>query len=74
LNAFAHDKVEQYTRRENVRISGLKLDREANITTKVLDLFNHLSRMADKDKGDGSFSGNPEATLNDSLECILQSI
>jgi len=50
LNAYAHDKVEQYTRREIVRISGLKLDREANITTKVLDLFNRFSRIAGKDK------------------------
>ena len=27
LNAYAQDKVEQYTSRDNVQISGLKLDR-----------------------------------------------
>lgn len=41
LNYYNNDKLEQYTRRENMRIHGWKFDPKADLSGQVVDLLNH---------------------------------
>lgn len=41
LNYYNNDKLEQYTRRENMRIHGWKFDPKIDLATQVVELLNH---------------------------------
>lgn len=59
LLAYENDKLSQYTRRENVRINGLVIKPGEDLSTCIVDLLNHLSRMAEK-ANDGSIPSDDD--------------
>lgn len=47
-NYYHVDKLEQYTRRENMRIHGWKFDPKADLAVQVVELLNHAVDIKDK--------------------------
>jgi hypothetical protein len=51
VNRYEIDKLNQYSRRENVRLFGLAIDQGKLLTDTVIDMFNHIASIDAKCKG-----------------------
>jgi len=49
---YEYDRLEQYTRRENVRIHKWTVDDSSPLTPQVLELLNHMAELGTKDGED----------------------
>lgn len=67
VNHYNNDKLEQYTRRENIRIHNWKFNKEEALDKQVVGLLNHLARMHDKKTRDDD-DDNIEEDLDNSIE------
>lgn len=50
VNRYEIDKLNQYSRRENVRLFGLAIDQGKSLTETVISMFNHIARLDAKCK------------------------
>lgn len=50
VNRYNFDRLEQYTRRENIRIHNWSFDDKASLTPQVVDLLNSIAKLEAKEE------------------------
>lgn len=68
VNCYEIDKLNQYTRRENLRIHGFQLVPGQKLSVNVVALFNHLARMDCKAKSVSNAATNITVDLEEGLD------